>query len=91
MKALKKESEAVQEIVRETMALLKQAHDKLDEVYDNEGIMQVYNLEAGQCVIHAGIAIEAAVAWLNSEHGEEQDCVMQFTPKDYHELATFEF
>ena len=91
MKALQKESEAIQDIVRETLVLLKQAHDKLDEVNDAEGRMQVNTLEAAQCLIHAGCAIEAAAAWLRSEHGEDQDCVMQFTPKDYHESPSFDF
>lgn len=91
MKVLKQESEAIQQIIRETLALLKQAHDKLDELSDSEGVMQINTLEAAQCAIHAGCAIEAAAAWLNSEHGEDQDCVLQFTPKDYHETLSFDF
>lgn len=91
MKALKKENESIQKIVQETLDLLKQAYDKLDEVYDSEGIMQIHNLDAGQCVIHAGVNIESAVAWLNSEHGEDQDCVLQFSPKNHKELFTFQF
>ena len=91
MKALKKESETIQNIVRETMALLKQARDKLEEVYDKEGVMQIHNLDAGQCVIHAGWAIEAAAAWLSSEHGEDQDCCLQLTPKNYGDPSNFDF
>lgn len=92
MKALKKESESVQKIVQETLDLLKQAYDKLNEVYDSDGVMQVNTLEAGQCVIHSGVAIAAAAAWLNSEHGEDQECVFRPTPKVvYTESPTFDF
>lgn len=91
MKALKQESEAIQQIVRETMALLELAYEKLTEVYDSDGRMQVNTLVAGQCVIHAECAIEAAAAWLNSDHGEERDCMMLYAPEDYHESFTFEF
>ena len=92
MKVLMKESEAIQEIVRETMALLKQAHEKLYEVYDSDDVMQVNTKEAGYCVIHSGMAIAAAAAWLNSEHGEEQECVFKPTPKVvYTESPTFDF
>lgn len=72
MKVLKKESEAIQQTVREALALLKQAHDKLDEVYDSEGVMQINSQNAGECVFHAGVAIESAAAWLTLEVGHSE-------------------
>ena len=71
MKVLKQESEAIQQIAKEAISLLKQAYEKLGEAYDNEGIMHVNTMEAGECIIHATTAIESAAGWLNKEPGAE--------------------
>ena len=90
MKVLKKESEAVQQVAREAIALLKQAYEKLDEAYDNEGVMQVNTMEAAECVIHAGVAIETAAAWLNFEEGAEYNWCHP-SPEVQHDGTDFDF
>ena len=90
MKILNQESEAIQKNVREAMSLLKQAYEKLDELYDNVGVMQTCTMEAAECVIHAAVAIESAAGWLNKEPGAE---VGMFIPALDSALgeASFEF
>ena len=90
MKVMKKESEAIQQVAREVIDLLKQAYEKLEEAYDNESVMQVTTMEAGECVIHALVAIECAAGWLNKEPGVE---VGMYIPKPDIPLteAIFEF
>ena len=72
MKVLKKESEAIQQVAQEAIALLKQAYEKLEEAYGEEGAIHVHDMKAAECFVQAGVSIEAAAAWLNLDDGNEE-------------------
>lgn len=72
MKVLKKESEAIQQVAQEAIALLKQAYEKLEEAYSEEGAIPVHDMKAAECFVQAGIAIESAAAWLTLDDGNQE-------------------
>ena len=90
MKVLKKESEAIQQVAKEAIALLKQAYEKLEEAYCEEGSISVHDMKAAECYVQAGVSIQAAAAWLNLDDGDEERW-MRPTPDVPMDGTCFEF
>lgn len=90
MKVLKKESEAIQKVAQEAIALLKQAYEKLEEAYCEEGSISVHDLKAAECYVQAGVAIQSAAAWLNLDD-EDQERFYRPTPDVPMDETCFEF
>ena len=90
MKVLKKVNETIQQVSREAIALLKQAYEKLEEAYCEEGSISVHDLKAAECYVQAGVAIQAAAAWLNLDD-ENQELFYRPTPDVPMDGTCFEF
>ena len=90
MKVLKKESEAIQQVAREAIALLKQANEKLEEAYNEKAVLLVHDMKAAECFVQAGVAIAAAAAWLNRDDGDNETHMI-FSPDFPLDGTNFEF
>lgn len=81
MRAVDRESEAIQQIVDEATALLKKAYEKLEEASDQNGVMQVHGPGAAECIAQAQYDIEVACAWLNKEESVGTEILLRLIPK----------